>query len=62
MASIWVTIPVRNRPRKRREKKKAVTDTNMTHPWSRGRGTLEEATKIQTSPPSTISRQTKAPE
>lgn len=34
----------------------------MTHPWSRGRGTLEEATKIQTSPPSTISRQTKAPE
>lgn len=55
-------MPDRNRPRKRREKRKAVTDTNMTHPCSRGRGTLEEATKIQTRPPNRISRQTKAPE
>lgn len=34
----------------------------MTHPCNRGRGTLEEATRIHTSPPNTISRQTKAPE
>lgn len=36
------------RPGREREQTKAVTDANMTHPCNRGRGTLEEATRIHT--------------
>jgi hypothetical protein len=39
---------------------KQNTDTNITQPWARGKGTREEAIRIHTRPPKTCREETEA--